>query len=62
MSYSNAGTVGVAHELKALTTDPDEVVVRSEAARGKLAVCARTVRWCVVVARLCQVRLKGGSD
>ena len=62
MSYSNAGTVGVAHELKALTMDPDQVVVRPEAVQGKLVVCAQTVRWYVAVARLRQVRLEGGSD
>ena len=42
--------------------DPDEVVVRPKAARAKLAVCAQTVRWCTVVARLRQGWLEGGSD
>ena len=32
VSHNDAGAVGVAHELKVLTTDPDEVVVRPEAA------------------------------
>ena len=40
VSYNNVGTVGVAHELKVLTTGSDEVVVRSEAAQANLATCA----------------------
>ena len=52
MSYNNAREVGVASELKELTTDTDEVVVRPEAPQAKLAACARMVRWCTAVARL----------
>ena len=52
MSYNNAGIVGLAHKLKVLTTNSDEVVVRPEAARAKLATCAWMVRWCTVGARL----------
>ena len=52
MSYDNTGELGVASELKELTTDTDDAVVRLEAARTELATCARTVRWRTVVARL----------
>ena len=52
VSYNNAGELGVASELKELTTDTDDAVVRLEAARTELATCARTVRWRTVVARL----------
>ena len=62
MSYNNARVNRVASELQALTTDPIKVVVRSEAARAKLATCARMVRWCTVVARLRQGWLGGGSN
>ena len=61
MSYNNVGEVGVASELKELTTDTDEVVVWPEAARAELAACVRTVRRCPMVARLRQVRVEGGS-
>ena len=62
VSHNNARAVGVAHELKVLTADPDEVVVRPEAARAKPAACARMVRWCTAVARLRQGWLEGGSN
>ena len=62
MSYNSVGVNRVASELQTLTTEPIEVVVRPEAARAKLAVCARTVQWCTVVARLHQVWLEGGSN
>ena len=62
VSYNSTGLNRVASELHALTTDPDEVVVRPEVARAKLAACAWMVRGCAAVARLCQVRLEGGSD
>ena len=62
MSHNNAGEFGLASELKELTTEPIEVVVRSEMARAELATCAQTVRWRMAVARLRQGRLGGGSD
>jgi len=62
VSLNKARVKRVVSELQALTTDPDEVVVQPEVARAKLAMCARTVRWCTVVARLRQVWLEGGSD
>ena len=62
MSDNKAGENGVASELKELTTEPIEVVVRPETARAELAACARTVRWCRVVVRLRQEWLRGGSD
>ena len=40
VSPNDVGAVGVARELKELTTDPAEVVVRPEAARANLATCA----------------------
>ena len=40
VSHNDVGAVGLARELKELTTDPAEVVVRPEAARAKLATCA----------------------
>ena len=62
VSHNNAEVVGVAYELKELTTDPTEVVVRPEVARAKLAVCARTVWWCPTVARPRQGWLGGDSN
>ena len=62
MSYNNAEVNRAARELQALTTDPDEVAVRPEVARAKLAACARMVWWHTTVARLRQGRLDGGSD
>ena len=62
MSYNNTKVNKTASELQALTTDPDEVVVRPEVARAKLVVCARTAWWCTVVARLRQGWLGGGSN
>ena len=41
MSYNNVGVNSAASELQALTMDQDEVVVRLEATRAKLATCAR---------------------
>ena len=61
MSYNNVGELGVASELKGLTTDTDDTVVRPEVTRDKLAACARMVRWRTAVARLRQGRLGGGS-
>ena len=54
MSYNNAGELGVASELKELTMDIDDVVVRLETARYELVACVWMMRWCTVVARLCQ--------
>ena len=62
MSYNNVGEVGVASELKELTTDTDKVVVRPKVAEAELATCARMVRWHTAVARLRQGRLGDGSD
>ena len=62
MSYNNAGEIGVASELKELTTDTDKVVVRPKVAEAELATCARTVRWRTTVAKLHQGRLGSGSD
>jgi len=62
VSHNDVGAVGLARELKELTTDPAEVVVRPEAARAKPAACARMVRWCTAVARLRQGWLEGGSN
>ena len=45
VSYNNAREIGVASELKELTTEPIEVVARPETAQAELATCARTVRW-----------------
>ena len=59
---NDVGAVGVAWELKELTTDPAEVVVRPEAARAKLVACAQTVRWCTAVVRPRQGSLGGGSN
>ena len=53
VSHNNAEVVGVAYELKELTTDPTEVVVQPEAAQAKLAVCVWMVQRCPTVARLC---------
>ena len=52
MSYNNAKELGVASELKELTTDIEEVAVRLEVAQAELAVCARTVLWRTAVAWL----------
>ena len=62
MSHNNAGEFGLASELKELTMELIEAVVRPETARAELAACAWTVRWRTMVARLCQGRLGGGSD
>ena len=62
VSYNNAEAISTASELQALTMDPEEVAVRPEVARVKLATCARMVRWRTAVARLYQGRLDGGSD
>ena len=62
MSYNNAKELGVASELKELTMDTDDAVVRPEAARAELAMCAWMVRWCATVARPRQRWLGGGSD
>ena len=62
VSYNNVGVKRVASELQSLTTDPEEVVVRPEAARAKLAACARMVQWCTAVARLRQGWLGGESN
>ena len=62
MSYNNAKAIRTASELQALTTDPEEVVVRPEVARAKLVACARMVRWRTTVARLRQGWLGGGSE
>ena len=53
VSHNNAEVKRVTSELQALSTDPDEVVVQPEVARAKLAACARMVRWCTSVSRLC---------
>ena len=52
MSYNNAEEIGVASELKELTTDTGKVMVRQEAARAELATYAWMVRQCTTVARL----------
>ena len=44
VSDSKARAKGVASELKGLTIEPTEAMVRSETARAKLATCARTMR------------------
>ena len=62
MSYNNVEEIGVASELKELTTDTDDTVVRPEAAQAELAACGRAVRWCTMMARLSQGWLGGGSD
>ena len=62
MSYNNAEVNRVAIELQALTTDPDEVAVRPEAAQAKLVACAWIVRWCVMAARLHQGWLGSGNN
>ena len=62
MSYNNAEEIGVASELKELTTDTDDTMVRPEAAHAELAACVRTVRRCTTVARLRHEWLGGGSD
>ena len=57
MSDSKARANGVASELKELTTEPIEAVVRLETVQAELAMCARMVWWRMAVARLCQGRL-----
>ena len=62
VSDNKAEENGVASELKELTTEPIEAVVRPEMARAELAMGAQRVRWRMAVAWLRQGRLGGGSD
>ena len=62
MSHNNVGGIGLASELKELTTEPIEAVVRPKTARVELATCAWMVRWRTAVARLGQGRLGGGNN